>query len=275
MRATALRCPICGDSAEPLASYEPLALEHCANCDFAFRPADVEELRDAHDEDYFAGYKGGIDTRQRWRDAHVRVKFVSQQVPDGTLLEIGCGSGHFLAAAHRTGYPVMGVEQSPTALEQGGVPIDFTVKYGPIEDVRLPSNGFNIVCGWHVLEHIPDPVPVLAKLHDALRPGGLAIFEVPNRRSVVARRAGLAWRHLDPEHHVGHHTPKSLRELLQRTGFEVVELTTVPMFTYLGLSRLTPRWLIRQARFAATMRARPFGSHPHKHELLRIVAKRV
>ena len=138
-----------------------------------------------------------------------------------------------------------------------------------VEDASLPEREFDVVCGWHVLEHIANPLSTLQRLRRAIAPAGVALFEVPNFQSVRGQRERLAWRLLQPTHHVAQYGPRSLAQLLARAGFDDVEVETVPWAVY----RRWPRSVASHLKQAVVLRSWPAGSHPAKHELLRAVAR--
>jgi hypothetical protein len=63
-------------------------------------------------------------------------------------------------------------------------------------------------------------------MHRLLRPGGVLCVETPNWGSVYRRLLGRRWAALQPRLHILYFDVESLRTLLQRTGFEVVESKT-------------------------------------------------
>ena len=145
---------------------------------------------------------------------------------------------------------------------------------GFIEDQPLTPRSFDVVCGWHVLEHIPDPLPSMERLRVALRPAGLAVFEVPNFGGAFSRQKGAAWPYLDPEHHVNQFSPAAVRTLLTVAGYDVREITTVPMGIYAPLREtFKPGPLARRTRYAFRTRTKGFGNHPTRFDLLRVIAQ--
>jgi hypothetical protein len=97
---------------------------------------------------------------------------------------------------------------------------------------------------------------------------------VPNVGSVRAVRAKVRWPYLDLRHHVGHYAPATARRLLESIGFQVLATETFPMLGYLRPAlALQPAHLAMWARDAIYLRTNPRGTHPSKHELLRVVAR--
>jgi 2-polyprenyl-3-methyl-5-hydroxy-6-metoxy-1,4-benzoquinol methylase len=239
---------------------------------------DPDAVRELYGASYYQVY-GGLDAgydadpdRRRY-EAHRRLRLVQRFVRTGRLVEIGSAVGYFLDAAKRAGFQVTGIEPAEelarTARERFGV----DARAGFIEDSDLQAGSFDVACAWHVLEHIPEPLPVLLDLHRVVGPSGLLALEVPNAASRQAERLGAAWPHWDPAHHVGHYTPAALRALVERAGFKVVLIDTLSGTAYYPLRQaLRPGAVAGYAREAAQLRAVPRRRHESAHELLRIVA---
>ena len=264
-------CWVCGDAATLLPDYSPLLLFCCPGCGFCFQPTiDSETVRASYTTEYFENY-----VLARRYEARVRLAFARNFIsPPGQLLEVGSATGEFLSEANLAGWDSLGIEPCEEVAEEATKSLGARTIAGFVEDVALEPRSFDLVCGWHVLEHIRDPMPPLSMLRKALRPGGYAIFEVPNFASVYARRDGPRWRYLDPLFHVGQFSPRALRELFTLADFQVRMVTSVPMIAYVTpRDSLRPRQLFRQARYALATGTRGFGSHPDKFDLLRIVAQ--
>ena len=276
-----LSCWVCGTPARPARDFAAVQLSRCPECGFLFQPElPVEELRGSHDESYFENYaaSGDYDSQgaQRRREARIRLRWMRGfGCRGGRLLEVGPARGDFLAEAGRAGFAPLGVEPEPSTAEEARQRSGADVLVGWVEEVELPPASFDVVCLWHVLEHIPGPRPVLEALLRSLKPGGRFFCEVPNAGSLMARREGDRWDYLDPEHHVGFFDPHTLRGALTSTGYDDVETTTVPMFRYAELDATTLfKRMPRRLEFSLRARVRPLAPHPWKQDLLRAVASK-
>jgi SAM-dependent methyltransferase len=270
----AIACWACGAPAVLAPDFSPLVMYECEACGLAFQPHRQDQVGDLYGTEYFDAYDDGhpyVAARElRQLEARVRVQFVRRFAEQGRLFEIGSAAGHFLAAARAAGFDARGVDPSPEmaalARSRSGVEVEAT----RIEDVEFDQRSFEVICGWHVLEHLPEPATILARLHAALRPGGFALFEVPNYASVRARRDRINWRYLDPIHHLSQYTPTAVRALLERAGLTPVEIVTVPWAVY-----KTPlRGLASYGKQAVLLGTASLRPSPWKHELLRAVARR-
>jgi SAM-dependent methyltransferase len=98
-----------------------------------------------------------------------------------SVIEIGCSDGAFLALlkAERDELALVGIEpdQHTRAARMGvGLAHDF----GSVDDAVRAGITADIVCLFHVFEHIEEPAPFLAGAARLLNPGGRLVIEVPS-----------------------------------------------------------------------------------------------
>lgn len=97
------------------------------------------------------------------------------------ILEIGAAQGRELVALSELGHRATGVEPWAPAI---GVAERLLAKHGvtaPLyhaqgEQLPLPSNHFDVVLAFSVLEHVDDLPRVLSEIHRVLKPGGVLWF---------------------------------------------------------------------------------------------------
>jgi SAM-dependent methyltransferase len=255
-------------------------MHRCPACGMRFlADVDSENARGLYDADYFHDYEGGdyeASEPQRRHEGRVRLRWMRTWVrPPARLLEIGAAAGYFLDEARQAGFEPVGVEPVPALAARAAARFEVPVHAAFLPGVELPELIFDVVCAWHVVEHIPDPLPALKALRTAAKLGAHLFVEVPNADSAIARRQGPSWKPLGLPHHVAQYGPTSLSALLARAGFEVVSVDTVPFWIYALPHVAAPLWRIARAA-AVSVRARELlgGPHPIAHDLLRVVAKR-
>jgi len=73
---------------------------------------------------------------------------------------------------------------------------------------------------------MPQPVQVLQTIHGMLSEGGILLIRVPNIDSLESRLFGSRWFQIHLPGHCFHFNPRSLKQLLDRGGFDVVKLDT-------------------------------------------------
>jgi SAM-dependent methyltransferase len=90
--------------------------------------------------------------------------------------------------------------------------------YGALDELdEGQRNSFDLVSIIHVLEHLPDPVGYLRQLREMwMTPGGYLLVEVPN----------LFGHHSVELSHLAIFSSHTLRQTLERAGFNVMKTTT-------------------------------------------------
>ncbi|MEO2207496.1 methyltransferase domain-containing protein [Paenibacillus pabuli] len=152
--------------------------------------------------------------------------------PRGTLLDIGCSTGHFLAEAQFRYWSVQGIEISESAANEGRKKFGLNVVTGEINDDIFENESFDVVTAWDVLEHIPTPHSFMKNIKRVLKKDGLFVANTPNVNSSASFHSGSKWRHLDPPLHVILYDHISLRILMKMHGFEILKISSGP--EYLG-----------------------------------------
>jgi SAM-dependent methyltransferase len=268
-------CPLCDGPTRPETRFGPAPLRRCERCGFTFVTGEIDPS--LYGDAYFEGYAGGdylAEEAQRRRESRLRLDLLARVTPPpAALLEVGSAAGFFLDEARRRGYSGVGIEPNDGMAAHARDVLGVDVRTGLLGEVPLPPAAFDAACAFHVVEHLEAPRAALAAVHAALRPGGHLLVEVPNAESAAAGRRGASWQPLDLPYHVGHYGPRSLRTLLERSGFAVLRVDTVPFALYTARTRADR--LVRGAVEAARARAvLPAGPHPAGHQLLRAVARR-
>lgn len=105
---------------------------------------------------------------------------------DSRLLEIGPGLGWFMVLCEKEGIRCKGLEKVPQLAEhirefgrRNGVEPD--VASGKIEDADLGDSEYDVVFAFSVFEHVEKWREGIAKIYNALKPGGLLYFGSTNR----------------------------------------------------------------------------------------------
>ncbi len=141
----------------------------------------------------------------------------------GRLLDIGAHVGTFLHVAREHGYEVSGVEPSSWAAEHARRVRGLDVRTGGIEEAGLEPESFDVVTVWDVIEHVTDPLALLRQIHEVLRPNGLVAITTMDVGALAPRllRGLWPWYMLM---HLYYFTPKTLSRMLEKAGFEVIEV---------------------------------------------------
>lgn len=150
-------------------------------------------------------------------------------VPKGNFLDVGCGSGHFLALAKTYGMDCYGVEP-------GDYDKSFARKHGlnifkgDIKKAGFPEDYFDVITINHVFEHLPDPSGTLKELYRILKKGGTLILATPQSKSIPYRLFGKDWLLLDVPRHLFTFSTRLLKIYAKKTGFRIekVRYNSVP-----------------------------------------------
>jgi SAM-dependent methyltransferase len=230
------------DQDHELAGYtgQTLDLVRCATCGFG-QPAALPTLPRFFDRLY----------AQRWDEAWVAHEFEAECKDfifhsilrelerrigrsGRRLLDVGAHAGRFLRLAQQAGWDVEGIELNPRtaayAAAHTGAPVHRVNAHALADRGRR----YDAVVITDVLEHIPEPVPLLTTLASLTAAGGVIAVKVPCGPSQVAKemlRAAITSHRVtlaDNLVHVNHFSPRSLRIALERAGFVPTIMTAAP-----------------------------------------------
>lgn len=154
----------------------------------------------------------------------------------GKILDIGCATGTFLEIARANGWETYGVEISEFASNSGRKKFDSNIFTGTVKEASYRDRFFDVVTMVDVFSHLFDPVGDFLEINRILHDDGIFVFVTGNRDLVPT---SLLKDHLwgNPEEHMYLLNNSSLRILLEKTGFELIE--AVPR----GLMHISPRKL--------------------------------
>ena len=142
------------------------------------------------------------------------------------LLEIGCGAGAELVVYRRLGWQVEGIEPDRRAAARcwaRGLP----VHAGTLADAP-PAAPFDVVLLSHVLEHVVEPIDLLAGAGARLAAAGKIVVRTPNARALGFALYGSCWFPLDAPRHVCLFDPRTIRLLARRAGLQPRRVATRP-----------------------------------------------
>lgn len=168
--------------------------------------------------DYFSE-KTAVELTARSRLRHMGVF----NIKSGRLLEIGCGPGFFLNAARGSCY-VTGVELSEFAVRYAKENFDLNVYRGTLDKAAFTPSSFDFVVIWDTIEHVSDPLGLIAEIKKILSPGGLLVFTTPNTTSLLCRLQNKSWRLFDPPYHLNYFSKKNAVKMLDSSGFRVLKV---------------------------------------------------
>jgi SAM-dependent methyltransferase len=234
-------CPCCGASEATLVASapcplglvdEPYGLVRCQSCGLVYtQPRPDQASLSLYYRDVYSGRGGeGMEDAQTnqglWYVNEARWKVIEPHArlgPEDRILDLGCGYGAWLAFLYgRTGSIIHGLDADAGSIEHNLCRDHGILQVGELEAAGFPDGHFALVSMMHSLEHMRDPVATLRELRRVLRPGGLAVIEVPNFGSLLRPLLGRHWFPLLVPQHLQHFELSSLRRCLEAAGFERV-----------------------------------------------------
>jgi len=140
-------------------------------------------------------------------------------VSKGTLLDFGCGLGHFLNQMNQQGWDVSGIDSSSVARES--VKNRFEIQVHSPQDWLNINKKYDVITCWHSLEHVHKPWIYLQQFKKRLNPNGLLIVALPNFNSSDEDKFKGFWAAYDTPRHLYHFSIKSMSTLAMKNGFNV------------------------------------------------------
>lgn len=225
------RCPICASGLDAFG--ETLTwLSRCRGCGLVLqrdRSRDPIELAEEHYGDAVLSHRTRIlpvlervaARRWTWLDTHLQGR------KPGRLLEVGCATGEFLAAARAGGWDVAGIEPSPAFRDDATARHGLSLSARPFGPGQVEPGSLEGLALLHVFEHLPDPGTFLGATREALAPGGFVFLIVPNLESTTDRPYGEGAMHLAKRDHLFHYTPRTLERMLTAHGFTTLAVESI------------------------------------------------
>jgi 2-polyprenyl-3-methyl-5-hydroxy-6-metoxy-1,4-benzoquinol methylase len=239
-----LPCDLCGaDDAQKRYEKRGFSIVECRKCGMVYtnprlKGAKIAELYDA---DYFQGhgfdrsvdYVGEVEqfgkehpayTLNDWDLDTIAEMLGEGRAKNARLLEIGCGTGVFLAKAREHGFSVEGLELSTYAAEfvrNMGIP----VQTKSIEDADFGEASWDVIVMREVIEHLPHPLASLRTVQRWLKPGGVLFMATGNYDSPERKVKGSDWFYFMPEGHLYYFSNRTMQKYLRAAGFSTVRVT--------------------------------------------------
>jgi SAM-dependent methyltransferase len=138
----------------------------------------------------------------------------------GEILDIGCGTGAFLNNMQQADWKITGLEPDENAIKTANSLYKIFPK-NPDELFSLPSNNFDAITMWHVLEHVHQLHEYIEQLKNLIKPDGVIFIAVPNYQSFDAEVYGAHWAAYDVPRHLYHFSPKSIEKLVSLHGLKI------------------------------------------------------
>jgi SAM-dependent methyltransferase len=207
-------CPLCGENEFAACFiYDNFDFVIC-ECGMIFQPMYMtqEQMREYYKATYRPStypYKDTVTGFHIWNEREKSKRYLSfmNGVEPKRHLDIGSSTGIFLKMIKYT----YGCES--VGIEPGNVFRNYSIKSGinTVADISEVDGKFDLISMGHVLEHFTNPLEWLEVVWDLLEDDGYLFIEVPQMMSGIG--------------HPLMFTEASLEKMINKTKFEIVELT--------------------------------------------------
>lgn len=152
--------------------------------------------------------------------------------PLKTVLDLGCGNGHFLSCFKDLGIKTYGTEydeHSASNAQKKGAQI---LNGGLMPEIPSDINSFDAIVFTEVIEHINNPLTILNHFKKILSPGGLLFITTPNFNSIERYILKDLWGMICYPEHISYYTADTLDYALTKVGFKKISLHTENISLY-------------------------------------------
>ena len=145
----------------------------------------------------------------------------------GTCLEIGTGTGAFLAQLRDLGFvDLVGLEPSPAAIAAARPDLRPFIREGVFTGDELPPGSVSLICCFQTLEHVSEPKDLVEKAYRLIEPGSKLTLVTHDYNAIINRALGRKSPIVDIEH-MQLFCPQSIKYLLEDTNFVIEHIKTI------------------------------------------------
>ena len=236
-----LKCANMPASAQDIPDREALAGEHgidlqlcqCPACGLVqFNCEPVSYYRDVIRSGGYTSTMAGL------RRAQYRRFIELCRLEGKRIIEVGCGQGEFLQMLAEFPVQAFGIEHDPRlvkkAREKG---LRVWQGFAGAGDIAIEGAPFDAFLSFNFLEHQPDPNGMMQCIHRNLSEEGCGLVTVPDFEYILENDSFYELL----RDHIANYTEESLRWLMNKNGFVVLESTRVNRDTLAMIVKKRPR----------------------------------
>lgn len=230
-------CPACGN-ADPVSQFDKMGFSYvqCGKCETLFvspRPAYQDLMKIYVDSpstrfwvhDFFLP----MAEVRREKIFKPRAEFIAERFPEirsGRMADIGAGFGLFLEELKKF-WPESDIVAIEPSVDMAKIcrGKELQVLESTLEDVD-PEERFDLMTAFELFEHLHDPLPFVEKLYSLLKPGGYLFLTTLNGLGFDIQILWERAKSVFPPPHLNFFNPRSMKTLLMRKGFEIVDIAT-------------------------------------------------
>jgi 2-polyprenyl-3-methyl-5-hydroxy-6-metoxy-1,4-benzoquinol methylase len=259
-----VKCALCGSEKHSMVltaedyrfhtTDEKFNLVKCRGCGLVYvnpRPT-KEEMSKFYPRDYY-GKQNRMAKVIVKHLLYMKIRKIMSFRKKGRILDVGCGEGGFLLNFKERGWEAYGVDISEAACRLARAKLGRYIFNCELKDRHFPDSSFDVVTLNHVLEHMLNPNEELREVHRILKDDGILRLSTPNIDSLQFKISKDRWIGLDLPRHLCYYSPRTIKDILKRNGFNVIN-TAYPLldFPLDFFHSLKVKWLDEKFKFLKT-----------------------
>ncbi len=219
-------CPVCGGQEFKHLFYkdkEPFV--RCAQCHFTLinpRPS-FDQIAKTYDSVYSENYTKKAEKKRKRALRRVR-RLKRSYKSFGNWLDVGCSAGFVVEAAQNEGFTGYGIDIEAGGLAYGKKVLGLAnLIEGTLGEYHYPSQFFDVISAYDVIEHVPDLNLFLTEIKRILKPRGILDIGTPNIDHWRVPKNLPTWNEFKPSEHLYYFNKGTLSKLLAKNNLKIVK----------------------------------------------------
>ncbi len=219
-------CIVCNSkNLESWAKLDYLEAKKCKDCGMiSVNPHLNDEGLSKVYQDYFSNR---LDEKEFSEKRKIMYKidhdWITKFINHGKMLDVGCAGGQFLSAFDPKKWERQGVEIDDDTVEFAKTEYDIPISVGYFPEISFEEK-FDLIVIRGVIEHFSDPISVLKKCAEVLKPNGfLFITATPVGNSFAFDVYREKWVLFTPLGHIHYFTVDLLSQVLKIFGMSLID----------------------------------------------------
>jgi len=224
-------CNICGlKEEEVILNTKAGKIVRCKKCGLYYltpRLSDEAELYKYQSFVYDDFFCETVD----WAKKKIFLRALKKLEPrKGRILDIGCANGFFLALAREKGWKIYGTEISDFFIRKAKENLgEKAIFSGHLKEAKFPSDFFDVITLWDVLDHLLDPLEELKEIRRILKKEGALVIRVRNMAyhlliNKLFKKSFLGIIRNPSMFHLYGFNKRNIRVLLERADFAKIKV---------------------------------------------------